>query len=241
MKIVLSVLIWLLIAVMSILVFLASSFMAVFLYPFDRDRKTVHTFGYWWADGILAANPFWSLKVTGLENIDPHKTYVIVANHQSLFDIVLLYKTRMQFKWIAKDSLFSVPFFGWNLSLAKHVKVARAEHGSIKKAYDEAGSWLKKGISVLFFPEGTRSVTNELNTFKNGAFKLAIQEKKPILPVSISGTRDIIPRGGLILKKVEAACILKVLPAIETKDLLPEDFSRLRDAVRNKLTENLVA
>lgn len=241
MKIVLSVLIWLLVAVMSVLVFLASSFMAVFLFPFDRDRKTVHTFGYWWADGILAANPFWSLKVTGLENIDPHKTYVIVANHQSIFDIALLYKTHMQFKWIAKENLFSIPIFGWNMSMAKHVKIARGERSSIKQAYDQAAGWLKKGISVLFFPEGTRSVTNELNTFKNGAFKLAIQEKKSILPISISGTRDIIPRGSFILKKAEAVCTLKVLPAIETKDLLPEDFARLKDVVRTKLSDHPVS
>jgi 1-acyl-sn-glycerol-3-phosphate acyltransferase len=222
---------------MSALVCLFSLLWAVFLFPFDRDRRIAHSFGYWWADAIFAVNPFWSLKITGLQNLDPHKTYVIVANHQSFFDIVLLYKIRAQFKWVAKEELFRIPLFGWSMSLAKHVKLARAEHGSIKKAYDEATGWLKKGTSVVFFPEGTRSTTNELNPFKNGAFKLAIQEKKPILPIAISGTRNFIPRGSWVFK-ARASATLKVLPPIETEGYLPEDFSALRDIVRNKISEN---
>jgi len=240
MQAILAIFIWLFIAIMSLAEFLATSCVAIFLFPFDRKRKIAHAQGFWWADAILGINPFWSLKLSGLENIDPKKTYVIVANHQSFFDIPLLYKTRLQFKWVAKESLFNIPLFGWSMSLGKHVKLARGARGSIKKAYDQAAGWLRQGVSVLFFPEGTRSASAEMDTFKNGAFKLAIQEKIPVLPIAINGTRQIIPRGGWIFQ-TKAYCTLRVFPAIETKDYLPEDFSHLRDTVRDKLNENLIA
>lgn len=91
----------------------------------------------------------------------------------------------MQFKWVAKASLFKVPFIGWSLGLAKHIRLSRGNFSSIKKVYRQAASWLKEGMSVLFFPEGTRSANDEMGQFQNGAFKLAIKEKVPILPVAI--------------------------------------------------------
>jgi len=240
MRVILSILVWLVVALMSLLVCLVSVICAVTLFPFDRHRKFAHSLGYWWAEVIFAVNPFWSLHISGLQHFNPQKTYIITANHQSMFDIVLLYKMHRQFKWVAKENLFSIPIFGWAMSLAKHIRLTRGKHGSIKEAYDQAAGFLRQGISVLFFPEGTRSLTNELNPFKNGAFKLAIEEKKPVLPVCLNGTRDIVRKGGFFVN-VKASCTLKVLPAIETKDLLPEDFATLRDSVRNKLAENLTA
>jgi 1-acyl-sn-glycerol-3-phosphate acyltransferase len=159
-----------------------------------------------------------------------------VANHQSLADIIVMYKTRMQFKWVAKESLFKVPFIGWCLSLSKHIKLKRGDFGSIKNIYREASAWLKKDMSVLFFPEGTRSETGEIKDFQNGAFKLAIKEKKPVLPVSIIGTRDAIPKGSWVFN-TKVSCKLTVLPAIETKDLPIGDFAVLRDRVYAMMTE----
>lgn len=170
----------------------------------------------------------------GLERIDPHKTYVIVANHQSFADIVILYKTHMQFKWVAKESLFRIPIFGWCMSMMKYISLSRVELTSIKKTYQEAASWLRQGTSVLFFPEGTRSQTNQINDFKNGAFKLAIKEKKPILPVRIEGAFDIIPRGKWVFK-ARSRCRLTILPEIDTSNYAPQDFAILRDKTREIL------
>jgi len=155
---------------------------------------------------------------------------VVVANHQSFADIVVIYKTHMQFKWVAKESLFNVPVFGWCMSLMKYIRLSRGEFGSIKKTYRQAAEWLRSGVSVLFFPEGTRSSSNEMSSFKNGAFKLAIKEKKPILPVRIDGGREVIPRGSWIFK-VRATCQLTVLPEIDTSAFSPKDFTSLRDNV----------
>ncbi len=219
---------------MTILAFLSLLFLAIFLFPFDRKRKLAHAQGFWWADGIFGLNPFWSFTIEGLEQIDPNKTYVVVANHQSLADIAVLYKTHMQFKWVAKESLFKIPVFGWCISRMKYIKLARGEYGSVKKVYCEAAQWLRQGVSVLFFPEGTRSVTGQMNNFKNGAFKLAIQEKKPVLPIRIEGSRNIIPSGNWILK-ARASCRLTVLPEIDTHTFALKDFSLLRDKARECL------
>ena len=234
MKTILSILIWLGVTALTILIFLVDLFLVIILFPFDKKRKIVHAQSFWWAEAIIGLNPYWDIRALGLENIDPQKTYVVVANHQSLADIIVMYKTHMQFKWVAKESLFKIPFIGWCLSLGKHIRLTRGQYTSIKKVYREAAVWLKKGVSVTFFPEGTRSHTGEINKFQNGAFKLAIKEKKAILPIVINGTRETIPKGSWIFKRKVSATI-EVLPPIETKDFLPGDFIQLRDIAYTKI------
>ncbi|MBN2119893.1 MAG: 1-acyl-sn-glycerol-3-phosphate acyltransferase [Candidatus Omnitrophica bacterium] len=236
MKAVLSILIWLGVAALTILVFLVDLLLVIILFPFDKKRRMLHVQSFWWSDAIIGLNPYWDLTVRGLENIEPQKTYVIVANHQSLADIIIMYKTRMQFRWVAKESLFKVPFIGWCLSLGKHIRLARGRYASIKKVYRQAATWLRKDISVAFFPEGTRSSSDEMNKFQNGAFKLAIKEKKPVLPIAMNGTRDAIPKGSWIFTRKVSGTIT-VLQPIETKDFRPADFIRLRDIVHARLQD----
>jgi len=219
---------------LTILLFFVVFLLNILLFPFDKKKKITHAQCFWWSDAVIGLNPFWELKVSGLENIDHKRTYVIISNHQSMADIAVLYQTKMQFKWVAKASLFKVPFIGWCLGLIKHIKLLRGDFASIKEIYHQASQWLRKDISVLFFPEGTRSSTDKMNEFQNGAFKLAIKEKKPILPIYLAGTRDAIPKGSWIFKgKVSAKLI--VLAAVETDGFNPGDFALLRDAVRKKI------
>lgn len=239
MKVIISAGIWVAGTALTILLFFTDLFFTIILYPFDKKRKVVHAQCYWWANAIINLNPYWHLEVRGLENIDRRRTYVMVSNHQSMADIIVMYKIHTQFRWVAKDSLFKIPFLGWCMSLGKHIRLSRGHFGSIKKIYREAAEWLRKDISVLFFPEGTRSETDKMNEFQNGAFKLAIKEKKAILPISISGTREAIPKGSWVFKR-RVSGTLTVLPPIETKDLKTSDFARLRDTVYTKL-ENTAA
>jgi 1-acyl-sn-glycerol-3-phosphate acyltransferase len=234
MRIITSVTIWTVAIILTIVLFFVEFFLTIILFPFDRKRKIIHAQCFWWANALIGLNPYWDLRVSGLENIDPSKTYVVVANHQSLADIIVMYKTCMQFKWVAKESLFKVPFVGWCLSLSKHIRLSRGKFGSIKKVYRDAAKWLRNGVSVLFFPEGTRADTDGMKDFQNGAFKLAIKERKPILPVSIDGTREAIPKGSWIFK-TKVSGKLTVLPAIDTTGFQPGDYVRLRDAVYAKL------
>ncbi|MDD3905114.1 MAG: lysophospholipid acyltransferase family protein [Candidatus Omnitrophica bacterium] len=232
-KIILSVAIWAVGTTLTIALYFAM-LIAIALHPFDRMKKTAHAQCFWWAKAVVGLNPYWHIKVSGLEHIDKNRTYIVVANHQSLADIIIVYLIRMQFKWVAKDSLFNLPFVGWCMSLAKHIKLERGDFGSIKKVYREAAGWLRGGMSVLFFPEGTRSNTGEMRDFQNGAFKLAIKEKVPVLPVSIKGTGDAIPKGTWLFQTSVPGSVT-VLPAIETTGFSPADFAKLRDAARSAL------
>ena len=223
---------------MTFILYLVMLFFTIVLYPFDKQRRVAHAQCYWWSDALLYFNPYWKVKISGLDNIDKKKTYIIVANHQSLADIIILYQIRSQFKWVAKESLFRVPVLGWCMSLAKHIKLERGEFSSIKKVYREAAQWLKKDMSVLFFPEGTRSETGEVGEFQNGAFKLAIREKVPVLPILISGTRDAIPKHGRQFS-AKIFCALRVFPAVETSSLGAGDFDKLKDEIRSKIVDSL--
>lgn len=232
-----SVIIWFVGISLTVLLFFIMAFVSLLFFPFDRERKIAHAQCFWWTDAVTALNPYWDVKVEGLDNIDHSKAYVAVSNHQSLADIVLMYKTRMQFKWIAKESLFKIPVLGWNMRLAKHIRLKRGEFSSIKKVYREAAGWLRRGVSVVFFPEGTRSNDLSLGEFQNGAFKLAIKEKVPILPILIQGTRDAIPKGSWRFT-TKISCLIKVLPPIDTTKYLSADYSLLRDLTREQLCNN---
>ena len=233
-KILLSILIWTVGSILTIALYFAMLLCTVLLYPFDKKRAFTHMQCFWWSDTVIMLNPYWKLEISGLNNIDKKRTYIIIANHQSLADIVLAYKIKMQFKWVAKESLFKIPFVGWSLALAKHIKLQRGNLGSIKKVYRESSHWLRSGISILFFPEGTRSETIEMGDFRNGAFKLAIKDHVPILPIKFQGTGTAIPRGSWIFT-TQTCAKLKILPAIETTDYQPKDFVKLRDLARSIL------
>ncbi len=210
---------------------------SIIFFPFDRKRKFTHAQCFWWTDAVIALNPYWDVKVEGLENIDYNRVYVVVSNHQSLADIALMYKTKMQFKWVAKESLFKIPVLGWNMRLAKHIRLRRNEFSSIKKVYKEAAGWLRSGISVVFFPEGTRNNDLAVGEFQSGAFKLAIKEKVSILPILIQGTRDAIPKGNWRFT-TKISCLIKVLPPIDTSIYLSAGYNRLRDLAREQLCSN---
>jgi 1-acyl-sn-glycerol-3-phosphate acyltransferase len=233
-RLIISLLIWIVGAVVTAATFFAS--VAIKYWPFPvRDReKLVHAQLYWWSDILISMNPFWKLRVTGLENIDQNRTYVVVANHQSLADIIIIYQIHMYFKWVAKEELLKVPFIGGLLWVNDHVLVSREELSSIKEVYRKASERLKSGVSMLFFPEGTRSDTDEMGEFKNGAFKLAIKEGRPVLPVYIGGTREAIPKGGFIFK-TKVTGRLAILPPIETSGMSIADFENLKNLVRGKL------
>ena len=108
----LSIIVWFVIVSLTILLFFVMALVSVLLFPFDRKRKFTHAQCFWWTDAVTALNPYWDVKVEGMDNIDHKKTYVAVSNHQSLADIVLMFKTKMQFKGVAKKSFFIFPSLG---------------------------------------------------------------------------------------------------------------------------------
>ena len=142
------------------------------------------------------------LKITGLENFSPKGTYVFVSNHSSQFDIVTLQKAipnRMSI--VFKKELAKIPIFGWQLYLGPYVMIDRKDVESAIKSIDEAKQLMnKRSISIVVYAEGTRSKTGEIQPFKRGAFRLASQVGFPIVPVTISGSDKLMPKGTFKLK-----------------------------------------
>jgi 1-acyl-sn-glycerol-3-phosphate acyltransferase len=180
--------------------------------------------------------PGWSVHIEGREKIRKDATYVVVSNHQSMVDILAGYRLFFHFKWIAKAELFRVPFIGWNMSLNRYVYVKRGDRRSIIEMLKASEKHLRNDSSVFIFPEGTRSETGVMGDFKLGAFSLAKRVHVPILPIAITGTRDALPKGSIILRGRHriGITVLDEIPA-ETAEVL--EAGELAELVRNRLLE----
>ena len=203
----------------------------VFTRPFDRGRYAVgRTFR--WMVGILPArlNPLWHFRWSGTPPADPRRPYVVVSNHESFADILLISHLPWEMKWLSKAELFRVPVIGWMMQLAGDVPVKRGFGPSAVEAMRICRERLQDRVSVMIFPEGTRSRTAELLPFKDGAFRLAIESGVPILPLAVSGTRTALPKTGFIMRPARAE--VRILPPVETSGLTVEDVAALRDRVR---------
>jgi 1-acyl-sn-glycerol-3-phosphate acyltransferase len=167
--------------------------------PFDRQRFIMHWLLVYQAIMVSALIPVRKIEIEGREKAERGTTYVIIANHQSILDILLINCLRYRFKWISKIENISVPVLGWYLRMAGYITVNRGNDESKTEMLEKSYQCLKQGISIMIFPEGTRSPDGEIGFYKRGAFQLAIQAGVPILPVVIDGTTDILPKHGLKL------------------------------------------
>lgn len=202
-------------------------------------RRIVHQISVCWARGIIAWNPLWKLVVTGRENIQKGKNYIIVANHQSLLDILAVTAALpLNFKFLAKKELFYIPFMGWAMAMAGYVPVDRASHESGKKAVRKIGGLLKKGLSVLLFPEGTRSPDGKIHAFKMGAFKIAHEHDLEILPVVIDGTGTALPKKSLFLRR-RSLFVVSIGKPVSLQKLGDLPLEAIKEKVRHEMIGRL--
>ena len=234
MRIIFSVFAWIGVSLATVLFSLLSVLCSVLLRPVDPDLKIPHLINSVWARSIFFLNPVWRLKVRGRGYLKERRGYVLVSNHASMSDIICLFLLGKQFKWVSKESLFQIPFLGWAMTAAGYVRLERGKHGSIRESYEESIDWLRKNMPILIFPEGTRSRNGRLGAFKNGAFKLAVQTQKPIVPIVLSGTRTVLEKGNFLFSP-SVRCTVKILKPIPTEGYNPSDFHALRDLVRTKM------
>lgn len=193
-----SIVVWLT-GVVFILVFFPVTFLVwFFALPFDRNRSAVHWVLVYQAVIISYLLPIWKIKLEGRKKAVKGVTYVIICNHQSILDILIANCLRYRFKWISKIEVHKVPILGWYLKMADYLSVDRGDKESKEKLIEEAYACLKREISIMIFPEGTRSLDCQISFYKRGAFQLAISARKPILPVIIDGTGGVLPKHGLI-------------------------------------------
>jgi len=194
-QIVRSIYIWFSIAFGTAAMYFAALPVFLLSAPFDRRRRFGHWYAQMWGRGILKLNNRWSVEVRGQERLPKNKPMVVVANHQGMGDIMMAFCLDLHFKWISKRSNFLVPFMGWFMFHAGYIPLVRGRKDSIEKCMAKARWWLDQGVSVLFFPEGTRSSDGVVKEFKKGAFKLALDAGVDILPIGIAGTMDALPKG----------------------------------------------
>jgi 1-acyl-sn-glycerol-3-phosphate acyltransferase len=167
----------------------------------DHEGKIAHRLLFICAKTILFFNPLWKVTWVNRENLLKNGPFIIAPNHTSLADAIVMALLPIHAKWITKAGIFKVPFIGIMMRLAGHIATLRGDSESGIKSIDKSGEWLAKGVSILIFPEGTRSRDGMLGRFKSGAARLAILANRPLLPVSIQGAFDSIRADSWIFKR----------------------------------------
>lgn len=186
---------WLVFISSALVGFVLASIVFIAALPFDPQRRAVHWFICRWTHQYLRVWPGWSATVEHRERL-PKEPCVIIANHQSMADIIAVLGLYYPYKFVSKASLFGLPIIGWAMKMAKYVSVERGRPKSMQAMMDECRAWLRAGMSVMIFPEGTYAPDGRMLPFKSGAFVLALEEKVPIAPVVIEGTPQLIYQDG---------------------------------------------
>lgn len=169
-----------------------------------------------WARIILALAGV-SVRLIEEEPLQSGRPYIFAANHQSQFDIFAMHGYfKADFRWLAKKELFQIPFFGRAMRMAGHISIDRAQGRQAMKSLIQAANRIAAGTSVIIFPEGTRSRDGRLHPFKSGGMFLAIKSGVPLVPVAISGTYEILPKGKLLSRP--GNILIRMGKPIETKN-----------------------
>lgn len=181
--------------------------------------------GVIWAR-LTAYASFMSVSVVGREHIDPKQSYVIVANHQSAYDIIVIYGWMgIDFRWVMKQEMRKIPFLGYACYRIGHVYIDRKNKAAAIRSLEAAKERIHSGTSVLFFPEGTRTQSSALSPFKKGAFKMALDLGLPILPVTLNGADKIMPTKTMDLMPGHVDVVIH--PAIATEGMTEAEIETL--------------
>jgi 1-acyl-sn-glycerol-3-phosphate acyltransferase len=220
------------------LVLLWTPFLFV-VWLFDRDPRRVRT-GRWFrclGRALAKLNP-WRIRISGLENLQADRVYVIVSNHQSLADIPVIAHLRIDTKWMTKAELFRLPLVGWMLRMAGDIPVERSDRSKSARALMRCVQHLRQQCSVVFFPEGSRSHDGQVLPFAEGPFKLAIREQVSILPLVVEGSGNALPKNSWVFG-ARQDIHLQILHAVSVAGWDPSQSAALRDTVRQRIVDEL--
>ncbi len=210
------------------------SLLVAALAPLNRLGKPGNIASRIWAWAILKIAGV-RVNVRGLERLDPNRRYIFIANHQSYLDIPILVQSlpRFELRWIAKKQLGYVPFFGWALWASGHILVERSDRASAMAGFRRAKERIADGVSLVIFPEGTRSSGGNTLPFKRGGFLLAAQTKTPIVPVTIDGSWTVLPRQDWRLKSGDIEVIIDEPMSIDKRH--GKGLDALAEEVRDRI------
>jgi 1-acyl-sn-glycerol-3-phosphate acyltransferase len=235
-----SLLFWGFMLLTSVLLYPVAVVLRCVTFPFDRRLSALHLFSCFWASLYTWCNPLWSVRIEGKERIDRRLAYVMVSNHQSLADILVLFRLFTHFKWVSKAENFRIPFVGWNMTLNRYIRIERGSLRGNLSMMRSAGAALEEGSSVMIFPEGTRSLTGAPGPFKAGAFELAIRSNRPVLPIVIEGTFAALPKRGFVLRGKHAIRV-RILEPLSPPWAPGTDAESLARLIRERIAGALTA
>lgn len=210
----------------------------IIMTPIAGDAKWGYYPGRVWGR-VMCALALTRIKINGNENIDPEKSYIFVANHQSMFDIFLIYGyLNAKFKWIMKMELRRTPLLGKACESMGHIFVDRSSPMRAQKSLEAAKDRLLQGNNSIFlFPEGTRSSNGKIGRFKRGAFTIARDLHLPIIPVTISGAYNVLPKGGWHI--TPGSITMTIHNPIDTTNLTDDNLNEMIEQVKNTVESKI--
>jgi len=205
-------------------------------FPFDKKHLVLHYYSCFWGSMFIWTNPMWRVKIANRDRIRIGETYILVSNHQSMFDICLIYRLFKPFKWVSKSENFLLPVIGWNLRMNEYIKIERESRKSIMKMMQDCEKAIGEGNSIMMFPEGTRTVDGELRSFKTGAFMLALKTRTPIIPIVIDGSIKVLPKKGWILSPNRniKLNVLEEIPAEKFEQMEVNELTKMTREIMEK-------
>jgi len=204
----------------------------LFTAPFDKGRYAAGRAFRIVGVTAMRLNGLWKFRTRGSLD-DARRPYVVVANHESYADVFLISCFPWEMKWLSKDTMFKIPCMGWMMQMAGDIKLVRGDRDSTINAIAQCRDRLAKKVSVMIFPEGTRSKTQEMLPFKDGAFRLAIETQAPVLPIAVAGTRNAMAKG--TFRFLRARALAQVLEPIDTTGMTMDDIGRLKQMARERI------
>jgi 1-acyl-sn-glycerol-3-phosphate acyltransferase len=207
----------------------------IFTFWFDKKHYATQKFTQWWCIFYVHIYPFWKVKVIDAHKLKRDVSAVAVSNHQSMLDIMVLFHTYAYFVWVSKIENFRAPVLGWVMTMNHYISLKRNDPRTFPKMYEGMKQALLRNKTIMMFPEGTRSRTNEIGRFKEGAFKAAIENKVPIVPIVLEGTGRALPKGDLSFKD-------KTLITVKVLDPIPyENFPSYNPTILKEYVKEIIA
>ena len=234
MRVLFSALFWAFLSITSIALFPVAVLLWAVTRPFDRRLRILHQFTCFWASLYTWANPAWPVTVVGREKIARDQAYVMVANHLSLLDILVLFRLFTHYKWVSKVENFRIPFIGWNMRLNRYIQLRRGDRASVVQMVRQCLTTLAEGSSIMIFPEGTRSPDGRMRSFKTGAFEIALASQRPILPIAIEGTSRALPKRGFVLQGRHPIRV-SILDPLPYSEFSSDEVDALTERVRTRI------
>lgn len=229
--------VWLFYVPFVLVATLVTAFLSVLLAPIFGPSRISRWIVVPWARALVLSLPV-KVNISGHWPITSGHSYVVVANHQSQFDIPLLYGwLNLDLRWIMKQEVMRIPGVGMGAKALGHIPINRRDGASARAEIQKALELLDPGTGLMFFPEGTRGKNGHLLKFKSGAFRTAIQQQIPLLPVTICGTREIMPPGRLRFRAGEVNIV--VHEPITTRNMDETRVDELIESTRDWMQQQL--